>query len=143
MPITLSPLIEGALLDAYSYGYITVSDFHEMLRQAHAAADATSNVWIHLLFDARAIAQIPTVSGIMGVMRDTVVMHPRIGWILIVRHADANIHFAVDVVFQLTRQRVRTFSSIHEAIEFLKTMDSTVDWSHLPEDYAARDAATP
>jgi hypothetical protein len=142
MPITMKPLIDGVLLDCYAYGDMEVSEFQEMVRQMHAAADATSHVWIHMLFDSRAITSSPPVTSIMSLMRNTPT-HQRVGWILNVRSPHPVVNFAADVIMQLTRQRIRSFATIHDAIEFLKTADSTIDWALLPEEYAARDAATP
>ncbi len=142
MPIAIHPLIESALLDCHAYGETDVADFQDMIRQAHAAADASPRVWIHLLLDTRDISDIPSINAIMTLMRDTPT-HPRIGWLLTIRNPNPTIHFPADVIAQLTRQRMRSFATIHDAIEFLKTADSTIDWALLPEEYAARDAATP
>jgi hypothetical protein len=58
--------------------------------------------------------------------------HPRTGWLLIISTNKA-FTFITDVMLQITKVRHRHFQTLEEAIEFLKEVDSTIDWSQMDE----------
>ena len=55
--------------------------------------------------------------------------NPKYGWMLMVGQKDPLVRFASGVATTLFKAKQRTFNSLPEAIEFLRTVDPDINWS--------------
>ncbi|MDZ4769365.1 MAG: hypothetical protein SGJ24_09570 [Chloroflexota bacterium] len=138
MPIEARWLIEGAIIINAAWGDIDMEDMRTMFYGTRSLMDQTTHIWGHIITDARGIVRMPSMLEVTRSMRDFP-PHPRTGWVINVRSANPVLSFITDVAMQLTKQRSRTLPTMTGGLEFLQSVDTHLDWSRLPADYAARD----
>ena len=123
-------LVKQQIILARDSGEITV-DLLAMqdVQIIELLAESRQNNLTHVIVDLRAVTKFPTNIGEINQYANTR-KQANLGWILVVND-NRLIRFVANVVTQLTKTRFRNFDSMEEAIDFLKTQDSTIDWSLL------------
>jgi hypothetical protein len=64
--------------------------------------------------------------------------HPKYRWTMMVGQKDPLVRFASTVATNLFRAPLRTFDTNSQAVEFLKTIDPTIDWSKADQSVLER-----
>lgn len=130
MSYQVSWLVEKQIILAKMFDEITLeslvtmdNDLREHLRTGQA------DRLIHMIVDVLDVTKHP-----MNVAQLNQVTNARreanMGWLIIIND-NQFIKFIVNIITQLTQTRFRNFQSIDEALEFLKSQDSRLDWSLL------------
>jgi hypothetical protein len=134
MPTKTTELIPGRVSFTLAQGLLSLEE-----------RDNTSNTMLNLMNNAPDVplyhhiiylssAQVPlNFSELFTSASREILSHPRIGWLFLISSNKA-LMFVSDVVFQITKVRNRHFQTLEEAIEFLKEVDSTIDWSQMNQD---------
>jgi len=65
---------------------------------------------------------------------DMVAEHKHFGWTIIINDMNAFMRFTVTMVLQVTQLKYKMVSNMEDAIEFLKTVDSTLP-DHITDHY--------
>lgn len=129
MSYEISWLVEGKVGFGLVEGTLSIEEIAELdtVLVEYVNSVQNSNQLVHFIFDGRRLNKMPTnIAEINQVSK--VRSQANLGWLLIVNE-NKIIGFIGHLITQLSRTRYRSFVSLEQAIEFLKTQDTAIDWS--------------
>lgn len=132
MPYEIGWLIENEVMYNRNWGVGTVEDIYGAMMASREMIDSSDRPVVHLLIDNRESTESPKLIESAKVVR-SVPPQERAGWVVTVHTSRAITRFLSDVAIQMTGARYRSFNSIQEALDFLRSVDDTVSWEKLPE----------
>jgi hypothetical protein len=129
MPYELTWYVEKRVIFQRLYGEITFSELRQMSDEANALVRSGTR-FVHLLVDLQEVTKYPTnVKDASGVIN----MEPgdNLGWTLVVT-PNTVLRFLGSMMGQLARQRVNTFRTWEDALQFLSSRDDSIKLNELP-----------
>lgn len=87
---------------------------------------ATDTLLVHTIQDGEQITSFPANLREINRVGEKARTHPKMGWMVSVSVVDPRIQFIVTMVAKLTRARQRSADSVSEAINFLRSVDTTL-----------------
>jgi len=128
MPFQVSWLVEKQVILATASGECTMTEVAELdLQITEFLRLSRQNNLTHLILYLWDVTKFPTNIGEINQHSDSR-REPNFGWVIVVND-NRLIRFVANVITQLTRMRFRNFETLKEATDFLKSQDTTIDWS--------------
>lgn len=107
---------------------VTVQEMQDLLAAVNAYVEQTQRPLVHIVIDLTRIVKplslVETVKSLKGVRP-----HPRMGWTITIGEQDKLVKFIASVARQIWGLRQRSFNSLPEALDFLRDIDTRLDWS--------------
>ncbi|MCC6612803.1 MAG: hypothetical protein IT320_04945 [Anaerolineae bacterium] len=133
MPFTSQWYVPEAVIYSRFSGQVSEEDvirhgvaLNELMRTSSRAA-------VHVLVDSSDVTKplsfVATIKAARATPQDE-----RIGWVVTVGEQDPMLKFISDATRQLLQLRSRNFRTRDEALDFLKSIDDTIDWSQAQGD---------
>lgn len=132
MAYEVSWLIEGQVIYTRSWGEGSEEDMRNTMTQTITLISSSSRPYVHVVSDNRDLTSVPSMVVLAKVARE-IPIPDHAGWLVTVQTANPVLRFFTDVVTQIMGRRYRSFKTLGEALQFLKTIDETVEWDKLPE----------
>jgi hypothetical protein len=135
MSMKTTELIPGRISFTHGQGVVTTDEGNRistaMLNLMNESSD--TDLYHHIVHFLD-VEKVPlNFSALKPSATGEVLSHPKMGWFVIVS-TNKVFAFMTDVILQVTKVRNRHFQTLEEAIEFLKEVDSTIDWSQMNQD---------
>ena len=88
---------------------------------------------IHLIRDERRIGKVPSRLPMMDNARK-LAQHPALGWVVSIDgNLNAAARFLFNLAIRLMRLRICRVTSLQEAVQFLESVDTSLDFSQISE----------
>jgi hypothetical protein len=134
MPMQTRELIPQRVSFTYAQGVVDTEGANGAFATMLTLMNTSDTPLYHHIMNSLDLQRMPlNFSGLMPPAAREVLAHPRMGWMLVISTNKA-LTFMTDVLSQLAKIRYRSFTTTEAAIEFLKEVDSTLDWSQMNED---------
>ncbi len=127
MTCKLSWLVENRVIHVHCSGGIKLADLKDVdvgINADYLDQVPTDNPNVHLVIDITEIDNLPVRVDQLS-RAFTHLHHPKMGWSLVVTN-NKLIDFMGDIVSRIARKNFRSFSSMDEAIAFLREADETL-----------------
>lgn len=128
MPFRMGWYIEPQVIFAQFWGEMTVEDLQHYFEMTNQYAEHSSSPLVHTIADVSQITKPLNMVELASVMKGFRT-HEHVGWTITLGEKDPMLRFVSSIARQLLRLRQRTFDSFHEAVDFLKEMDTNIDWN--------------
>lgn len=116
---------EDSIILVQLEGDLEISEFSSFDRQIVAHIDKSSRPLVHVWVNLLGVTKFP--NSVMQVQQSlTHLKHPKVGWSILITE-NRMIRFVGYMITQITKARFRAFVNPTEALEFLKTVDSTLE----------------
>ncbi|HEX2622030.1 MAG TPA: hypothetical protein VHL11_17860 [Phototrophicaceae bacterium] len=132
MPYTLNWYIEDEIVYVRYSGDMTTDDFRASLLQIIKMIDTSPRTLVHIITDVGDVVKSLSIGEAMPVLRETG-SHARAGWSITIREKSVLVKLAASMGSSLFRMRFRNFSSLDQAVIFLKQTDKTLNWDKVRE----------
>ncbi len=120
--------IEGQITYAQFISPSGVEELRAGLQELDRYAEQGQRPLIHTIVDLsrleESIGLVKMAQAVKGRKPD-----PHIGWVIMVGEQNKVIRFTASVVRQILQMRQRSFDTLPEALDFLRDIDSGLDWS--------------
>jgi hypothetical protein len=117
-------LVEGHLILVVAPPVLTTEALRENDALIRSMLDASDAPLIHVLLDTRAVKQYPPFREAKNM---EALSHPRLGWSLTVgTFQNPALRFFISAVRSIRSLRQRDFTSISEALMFLRSIDPAI-----------------
>ena len=136
MPYSIAWYVERQVVFVRYTGQFTAEEFQDYLQTVERDyLDQGEGPLVHILVDISQAASTPTLKQLAaGIGRD---LHPKSGWMIVIGVANPAARWIGEFVSTLFRFRYRSFSTLSDALAFLKDMDQTIDWAKADESVLA------
>ncbi len=120
--------IEGQVSYAQCISPCDAEEFRAGLEEIDVLLGQGQRPLIHTIVDLtrleESIGLVQMAKAIRGRKPD-----PRVGWVIMVGEQNKVVRFSASVVRQILQMRQRSFDTLDEALDFLRDIDSGIDWS--------------
>ena len=121
------------------YGEVLEDELRKFMDDGERMIDSSSRANVHFIIDLTDLTRPVSLAASIKLARERT-KHPRSGWSITVGKQSSFTKFIGDVTGQILNTRMRAFDTTQEALDFLRDMDETIDWSHA-EDFERFQAA--
>ena len=127
MPVNISWLLEGRIVDVKYSGDVTIEDKRQGAELEFDFLEQGTAPLVHVLLNIADQTSSPTdIKAIQGAL-DKALKHPKKGWTLAYGKEEFRMeNFVNSVVTQSFSVRYRTFSTLQETLEFLVYVDPSL-----------------
>jgi hypothetical protein len=130
MPSQIDWYIPGQVLYASSWGEVTIEQLIEHIATNQRLVREGTHSLVHTISNVTHLTKYPPIYESVKVFNQF--RHsapPNTGWALTVGFKDPVVKFATTVIQQLFGVRLRSFDTVDEAVDFIKTVDRELDWT--------------
>ncbi|MEQ8674799.1 MAG: hypothetical protein RLP44_18245 [Aggregatilineales bacterium] len=127
MPYTIDWYIENEIIYVAYSGVTTAEELEESLYTIKEMIESSPRHLVHVISDVGDVTQSVKPLESLGIVRK-VGNSPQSGWMIILREKSALIKFGVALGTTVFKSRNRTFDTLEQAVEFIKGMDTTLNW---------------
>jgi hypothetical protein len=120
--------VDNKILFIQYWGEVTVDDLRRQIELNNRYIDESDAPLVHMIIDVSQITQPASMKDLTAALAGFK-PHPRGGWTITVGEKDPLTKFVSYIGRQLFRLRQRSFETFQQAVDFLKFMDTTIDWS--------------
>ncbi len=128
MPYRLNWYIEGQITYARFIGHSNAQELRACLEEQDLYLEQGQRPLVHTIIDLshleESIGLVNMAQAIKGRKPD-----PRVGWVITIGEQNKVVHFTASVVRQILQMRQRSYSTLLEALDFLREIDNGIDWS--------------
>ncbi len=129
MPFSIDWYIKNQVIYGHFSGELDANQLMESLIQIRNLTDESSRPLVHIIHDVGDVTKAVSPTETLKVVREFGT-HERTGWTLIVREKSFIVKMSVAFGTSVFKNRTRTFDTIADAEEFLKEIDSTINWEN-------------
>ena len=133
MPFESHWYVPRAVIYSRFTGATTEEDIVRHAQTLDALIAESDRPQVHVLVDSSAVTKPLPFTATIRAVRVTP-SNERAGWVVTVGEQDPMIKFISDMARQIMKLRTRNFKTRDEALDFLKDIDDTVDWSQAHGD---------
>jgi hypothetical protein len=120
--------VEHQVIFVKYWGEVTLDETRRQIEMNFFYNDQSTAPLVHAIIDLSGVTK-PLNMAEMAAALKGLKPHPRSGWMITVGEKDPVVRFLSSVARQLFKLRQRAFHTFEEAVEFLKGMDTTIDWN--------------
>ncbi len=120
--------IEGEVLYLQYFGDPKPEELHNFMMEINTYVTQGTRPLVHTIIDVSGVTRASTLVELAQAMRGYK-PDARTGWMITVGEQDKLVKFAANVARQLLHMRQRSFPTMQEALDFLRDVDSGIDWS--------------
>jgi hypothetical protein len=127
MPYTIRWYIDKHVLFVHYRMGSTPEEINAFLNELNSYARECEHPLMHVIMD---LAQVIRGSNLVSLAKGfrNYTPHPKIGWVITVGEQNMSVRFSANIARQILRLRQRSCDRMPEALDFLKDIDSTIDW---------------
>ncbi|HUN05165.1 MAG TPA: hypothetical protein PLQ56_01130 [Aggregatilineales bacterium] len=128
MPYHMDWYIEKQILMVHLHGDFTVTDYVQYFQDCYTAYNQSEGRKIHIIADSSFVTHNPNLLELRRhVPKGT---HTNEGWVLNVISGPSSrlFRFVLNTISNASQKQIRHMNSIPQAIEFLRDMDSSLNW---------------
>ncbi len=114
------------------YGEVTEDELRKFMDDGERMIDSSNRANVHFIINLTELSHPVSLASAIKIARERK-KHPRSGWSITVGQQSSFTKFISDVTGQILNTRMRTFDTTQEALEFLREMDETIDWSRAED----------
>lgn len=144
MPHNIQWYIQGQVLCGELWGEQTLEELVESNAKITECLDSADGRLIHVILDDSKLEVLPvSIFQVQKVL--TYAKHPNLGWVTMVGVKENSVKgsagdFLITLLAKITRARYHRLKTFNEAVEFLKSADSTIDWNAAEPGIASQSA---
>ena len=131
MPYEQSWLIMNEVIHSKRRGDLTVEELVASTAEIVQKLDSSNRPLVHLLVDLHDVTSQPMKLQVINLALKPLLSHPRLGWILFYGSSNQVLQFLTGMIAQIMRTRCRFFDTYAEAVQFLQSVDQSLET--LPE----------
>ena len=120
--------VEDQVLFVKHWGATKAEEVRIQMETMNHQLDLSAGQLIHVIIDLSAVTKALSVKDFPKAFAHFKT-HPKYRWTMMVGQKDPLVRFASTVATNLFRAPLRTFDTNPQAVEFLKTIDPSIDWS--------------
>lgn len=122
--------IQDEVIYHYMAGEITADELRESVSQLKQLIDSSPRPLVHIIADQGDLTQAMNFKEALDTLRETG-FPQKMGWAILLRENSILFKMGSALALSLFKMRTRSFSTLGEAEEFLKKMDSTINWDNV------------
>jgi hypothetical protein len=131
MPHQHQWLIPNHIIIGRNMGDLTIEDIEDSTQALVNMLNSSSRPLVHVLIDLTELESHPNKLKPLAESSKAIFNHPKLGWLLLYGNLNRFSKFLAQMFAQLSHIRFRIFTTDEEAIEFLKSVDVTLE--EVPE----------
>jgi hypothetical protein len=128
MPYSIRWYIEGEVIYIQNRLETSTQELHDLLMDINAYIAQSERPLVHVINDLSQVTKpfslVEIAQALKGIRPD-----PRMGWVIMVGEKDKLVKFISSIARQLLHVRQRSYETLEEALDFLRDIDSGLDWS--------------
>lgn len=125
MAYELNWLVENKVIEIGIHGEIELDTIEAMSKEILDYIEMSDMPLVHVMIDDEDVTtSIKQIKGVVNVGK--AMNHPRFGWLIIYGSSNKMFQFMSYLISQISKVRFRRFSTRAEALEFLRTVDTTL-----------------
>lgn len=126
MTITAKWLLDNKVFLVTYQGIIEIDDLKQLTNDMVSMIDQSDSHLVHSLIDVRQIERYPM--NVVQIISSTrkLLTHPRYGWMIVFGNPDSAMGFILHTIAGAMRLRMRMFTTLVEAKDFLQSVDSSI-----------------
>ncbi len=137
MSYRLGWYIEGQITYVQFTGYPDVKELQTCMNELDVYLEQGQRPLVHSIID------LSHVDESIGLVKMAQAMkgrkpNPHIGWVITVSEQNKVVRFTASVMRQILQMRQRSFDTLPEALDFLRDIDSGLDWNRADNQIFAR-----
>lgn len=134
MSYSIKWYIEDEIIYIRYSGTPTYDEFREAILEANELIEGSSRSLVHTVSDLGDVTRTPSPKDSLKLARE-VGVHERVGWTIFIRETAGLTKMIVAMFTSLTKVRTRSFNTMDEAIDFLKSMDTDLNWEKVEKNH--------
>ncbi|MBE0690607.1 MAG: hypothetical protein IH587_10855 [Anaerolineae bacterium] len=128
MPVTTNWYVPNAVIYTRFSGEPTEDDIVSNSHAINVMVAESDRPRVHVLTDFTAVTTATPLAVILRASKFTR-PHERIGWVITIGEQDPVIKLMAKIARQLVHLKTRGVDTVEDAIDILKSLDDTIDWS--------------
>jgi len=120
-------LIENEIYYVHYSGVVTVEELRACMLESYHYVESSPRELVHIINDIGDVIVTVSMKDSMNVMRE-VGIHPRTGWSFTIGEKSNIIKMVSGLGASVFKVRYRAFDVLDEALEHLKSFDTTISW---------------
>ena len=125
-------LIKNRIIYAYAEGIVSLLELHEHSQRVHTLLDE-GTAPVHIILESSPDFHPERVDLRSGLDSLRFVYHPSIGWTVQILEGNHGMRFVARLIARFARISYQSVKTRREALEFLRMMDDSLDWSQSDE----------
>ncbi len=121
-------LVHQRVIFGYAYGELTNDEMAQHNERMIELLD-DAKPFVHTILVTHPDTRLPTPSIAAGRRILSFIGHKNLGWNIVVHNPYSIMAKMSILLAKVARARYRQFDNIYDAIDFLKEIDTTVDWT--------------
>ena len=130
MPHVIKWYIEQEIIYHHMSGEITADELRDTVTQLKDLIESSRRPLVHIIADQGDLTQSMNFKEALDTLRE-ISFPERMGWVILLRENSILFKMGSALATSLFKLRTRSFSSLDEAEEFLRSMDSTLSWEKI------------
>lgn len=114
---------EDKIVGVVSAGELSVEDVRNMAATINSLIGASESPLVHVIIDETNLISMPTNIKQIVDATSTFLSNPQLGWFIIYGNDNMILKFVGQVATSMKKLRHRRFSTLHETLEFLISVD--------------------
>jgi hypothetical protein len=123
MPYQIEWYVRAKVILNTNTGSITNSEGKQSDGEMIAMIESSTSEHVHVIVDIEQLEHLPSMPTILNLQWPK---HPKLGWIVLVGIKRASMRTITMIAATLFRQKYHVADSLHDAMAFLRSLDSTL-----------------
>ncbi|MCA9895876.1 MAG: hypothetical protein KC615_22985 [Anaerolineae bacterium] len=130
MPYSIDWLIPDQVIFMRVFGVTTEDEIRASFESVNTMIESSEYPHVHLIDDTGDIEKPISPVKALEIARE-IGIHERLGWSLITREKSVLVRMGTAFGSSLVKSKVKSLATLEDAIEFLKSVDGSLNWDQV------------